>query len=106
MASSNSAGSRQRHAVFSDELAQGPSVAGCRQSGHKQGDVDVAARFIPGAETSPGNAVADAFRRTAQPGIFPIVDRGGAVGGQVSEPTLGHQGIENFRGPVPQEMAP
>ena len=66
--------------------------------------MDVAARFVPGAEAALGDAVADAFRRAAQPGIFPIVDRAGAVGGQVREPALGDQGIDDSCRPVFHEV--
>ena len=97
-------GLRQCHAVFRDELAQGPPVANSGHARREQGDVDVAARLVPRAEAAVGDAVADAFRGAAQPGIFPVVDRAGAVGGQVREPTLGHQGLEDPRGPVPQKV--
>ena len=66
--------------------------------------MDVAAGFVPGAEAAAGDAVADAFGRAAQPGIFPIVDRAGAVGGQVGEPAVGHHAVEDQGGAVAEQV--
>ena len=66
--------------------------------------MDIAAGFVPGAEIALGDAFANALRRPAEPGIFPVVDGRGAVGGQVGQPALRHHSFEDQGGAIAEEM--
>ncbi|MFM1942452.1 MAG: hypothetical protein RI897_1434 [Verrucomicrobiota bacterium] len=53
--------------------------------------MDIPAGFVPGAEGSGGDVIADAFGGLALEGVFPVVDDAGAVGGDMGEEsTLEH----------------
>ena len=61
-------------------------------------------RLVPGAERAGGHVLLDALGRGAEPGVFPVVDRAGAVGGQVGQPAAGHHPLEDPRGAVAQQV--
>ena len=94
----------ERGAVLEDEAAQRPAVAeAVERTGH-QGEVNVRGRLVPGAERAGGHVLLDRLGRGAQPGVFPVVNRARAVGGQVGQPACGHHPLEDPRGAVAQQV--
>ena len=66
--------------------------------------MDVRRGLVPGAERAGGDVLLDGFGRCAEPGVFPVVDRAGAVGRQVRQPAAGHHSLEDPRGAVAQQV--
>ena len=94
----------KRCPVFLDEPAQSAAVAEAVQRPGHQGEVDVRGRFVPGPKRAAGHVHLNAFRRGAEPGVLPVVDRAGAVGGQVRQPAAAHHAFKNAGGAVPQQV--
>ena len=94
----------QRGAVFVDEPAQRTAVAEAVERAGHQGQVDVGGRLVPGAERAAGDVHLDALGRGAEPGVFPVVDRAGAVGGQVRQPAAGHHPFEDAGRAVAEQV--
>ena len=104
IAAASSSASGKRRAVFLDEPAQRPAVAqAVERAGHER-EMDVRRRLVPGAEGARRHVLLDALGRGAQPGVFPVVDRAGAVGRQVRQPAAGHHPLENPGGAVAQQV--
>ncbi len=95
---------RQRDAVFGDEPAQRASVTETVERAGQQRAMDIGRRFVPGAKRAAGDVHLDAFRRSAEPRILPIVNRPRAVGRQVGNPTAGQHSFENAGGPVAEQV--
>jgi hypothetical protein len=60
-------GRGEGEAVFLDEAAEGFAVAFGTESADEEGEVDVAAGFVPGAKGAGGDVFADAFGGAAEP---------------------------------------
>ena len=95
---------RERGSVVQDESAQGPAVAQAVERTSHQSEVDIRRGLVPGSERAGGDILLDGFGRGAQPGVFPVVDRAGAVRGQMGQPVAGHHALEDSRGAVAKQM--
>ena len=60
--------------------------------------MNMTAGFIPGAECPAGHICSHVFLRASLEGVFPVVDRSGAIGGQMGDPAgfckLANQGAQ------------
>ena len=81
-------GRGQGHAVLADEAAEAAAIAFAAQRAGQQRQMDAAAGFVPGAEGAGGDILPDAFLGAAEEGEFPIVNGAGAVGGEVGDPAV------------------
>ena len=97
-------GGWNRRPVFGDEPTERPAVAFVAQAAGQEGEVDIAAGLVPGAERSGGDVGTNALGRAAQPGVFPVMNRPRPVGGQVGDPASLHHPPENSRRAVAQQV--
>ena len=72
----------------------------------QNGQVQVAARLLPGAEGAGGGVLADRFARVPLEGEFPIVNDAGALGGQMGRQAGFDQAIHQRAGAVFHKVAP
>ena len=66
--------------------------------------MDVLARFVPCAKRAVNDIFANTFGGRSEPRVFPVMDRAGAVRGQMREPAAGHQAVENSGRAIAQQM--
>jgi hypothetical protein len=87
-----------------DEAAQALSVTFAMRRAGEQGELNIAAGFVPGAECAGGDVFADALLGAAEKGEFPIVNRACAIGRQVCDPTAFDEGIHDALNAVFDEV--
>ena len=97
---------RQITSVLVDELAQSLTIAqSLKGSGH-QGQMDIPPGLVPGPEGSRRNILLHTFRGSAQPGVFPIVDRSCPIRGQILNEAAFHQAGQQRHGAIPDQVSP
>ena len=98
-------GRRQRHSIFPDQFSERAAIAETiERSGHDR-SVDIHRRLVPRPEGPASDVHFDAFGRRSIPSIFPVVNRARAVGGEMSEVSLGHQAFKDASRSVTQEVS-
>src|SRR5438093_1347535 len=62
--------------------------------------MDIAPGLIPGPESSGRDVALDALSGPALEGKFPVMNRSGAIGGQMRNPATTHQLFDNSRAAI------
>ncbi|MCE2828157.1 MAG: hypothetical protein LW626_13960 [Verrucomicrobium sp.] len=94
----------QLAAILLDEAPQRLAVTQPLQRTGQQGQMDVPARLIPGAEGARRHVLLHPLGRPAEPGVLPVVDRAGAIGRQVLDEAGLHQARQQRHRPVADQV--
>ena len=86
---------RQGDAVFGDESPEAAAVTFSAQRAGEQREMNAAAGFVPRAKRAGGDVFPHAFFGAAEEGEFPIVNRAGAIGGEVRDPSALDQRVHD-----------
>ena len=97
---------RQITSVLVDELAQRWTIAQSLQGSGHQGQMDITTGLIPRSESSRCDIFFNTLCGSAQPGIFPIVDRSCPIRGQMLDEAAFHQAGQQRHGAIADQVSP